>query len=43
MISLIKRREDLTLDEFRAWALERHAPKGRADRVRLVTREARFV
>jgi hypothetical protein len=30
VISLIKRRDDLPLDEFRAWALERHAPKGRS-------------
>jgi uncharacterized protein (TIGR02118 family) len=29
VISLIKRRDDLPLDEFRAWALEQHAPKGR--------------
>src|SRR5919205_1524867 len=29
VFSLIKRREDLTLDEFRTWALEEHAPKGR--------------
>jgi uncharacterized protein (TIGR02118 family) len=29
VFSLIKRREDLSLDEFRAWALEEHAPKGR--------------
>jgi uncharacterized protein (TIGR02118 family) len=27
--SLIKRREDLSLDEFREWLLERHAPMGR--------------
>jgi uncharacterized protein (TIGR02118 family) len=30
VFSLIKRREDLSLDEFRAWALEEHAPKGRS-------------
>jgi uncharacterized protein (TIGR02118 family) len=30
VFSLIKRREDLTLDEFRTWALEEHAPKGRS-------------
>ena len=29
VFSLIKRREDLSLDEFRSWALEEHAPKGR--------------
>jgi len=29
VFSLIKRREDLSLDEFRTWALEEHAPKGR--------------
>lgn len=30
VFSLIRRREDLSLDEFRAWALEEHAPKGRS-------------
>jgi len=30
VFSLIKRREDLSLDEFRTWALEEHAPKGRS-------------
>jgi uncharacterized protein (TIGR02118 family) len=30
VISLIKRRDDLPLDEFRAWILEDHAPKGRS-------------
>lgn len=30
VFSLIKRREDLSLDEFRSWALEEHAPKGRS-------------
>jgi uncharacterized protein (TIGR02118 family) len=30
VFSLIKRREDLSLDEFRTWILEQHAPKGRA-------------
>ena len=29
VFSLIKRREDLSLDEFRRWILEEHAPKGR--------------
>jgi uncharacterized protein (TIGR02118 family) len=29
VFSLIKRREDLSLEEFRAWALEQHAPKGK--------------
>jgi uncharacterized protein (TIGR02118 family) len=29
VISLIKRREDLSLDEFRTWAFERHAPMGK--------------
>jgi uncharacterized protein (TIGR02118 family) len=29
VFSLIKRREDLSLDEFRTWILEQHAPKGR--------------
>ena len=29
VISLIKRRDDLPLEEFRRWALERHAPKGK--------------
>jgi len=29
VFSLIKRREDLSLDEFRSWILEQHAPKGR--------------
>ncbi len=58
VISMIKRRDDLPLDEFRRWALEEHAPKGRElpalrecrmsvvendDRVRLVTREERFL
>ena len=30
VFSLIRRREDLSLDEFRVWALEQHALKGRA-------------
>ena len=30
VFSLIKRREDLSLDEFRTWILEQHAPMGRA-------------
>jgi uncharacterized protein (TIGR02118 family) len=30
VFSLIKRREDLSLDEFRRWILEEHAPKGRS-------------
>ena len=29
VFSLIKRREDMSLDEFRRWILEEHAPKGR--------------
>ena len=29
VFSLIKRREDLSLDEFRRWILEQHAPLGR--------------
>ena len=29
VISLIKRRDDLPLDEFRTWALEQHAPMGK--------------
>jgi uncharacterized protein (TIGR02118 family) len=29
VISLIKRREDMSLDEFRTWAIEQHAPKGK--------------
>jgi uncharacterized protein (TIGR02118 family) len=29
VFSLIKRREDLSLDEFRTWVLEQHAPMGR--------------
>ncbi len=29
VFSLIKRREDLSLEEFRTWILEQHAPKGR--------------
>jgi uncharacterized protein (TIGR02118 family) len=29
VISLIKRRDDLSLDDFRRWALEEHAPKGK--------------
>jgi uncharacterized protein (TIGR02118 family) len=29
VISLIKRREDLSHDEFRTWYLERHAPMGK--------------
>ena len=29
VFSLIKRREDLSLDEFREWILEQHAPMGR--------------
>jgi uncharacterized protein (TIGR02118 family) len=30
VFSLIKRREDMSLDEFRAWILEEHAPMGRS-------------
>jgi len=30
VFSLIKRREDMSLDEFRTWILEEHAPKGRS-------------
>lgn len=30
VFSLIKRRDDMTLDEFREWILERHAPMGRS-------------
>ena len=30
VFSLIKRREDMSLDEFRRWILDEHAPKGRA-------------
>ena len=29
VFSLIKRREDLSLEEFREWVFERHAPMGR--------------
>jgi uncharacterized protein (TIGR02118 family) len=29
VFSLIKRREDMSLDEFRSWVLEEHAPMGR--------------
>jgi uncharacterized protein (TIGR02118 family) len=29
VFSLIKRRDDMSLDEFRRWILEEHAPKGR--------------
>jgi uncharacterized protein (TIGR02118 family) len=29
VFSLIKRREDMSLDDFRRWILEEHAPKGR--------------
>ena len=29
VFSLIKRREDLPLDEFREWVFERHAPMGK--------------
>jgi uncharacterized protein (TIGR02118 family) len=29
VFSLIKRREDMSLDEFRSWILDEHAPKGR--------------
>ena len=29
VFSLIKRRDDLSLDEFRTWILEQHAPMGR--------------
>ena len=29
VFSLIKRREDLSLDEFREWVFERHAPMGK--------------
>jgi uncharacterized protein (TIGR02118 family) len=30
VFSLIKRREDMSLDEFRSWVLEEHAPMGRS-------------
>jgi uncharacterized protein (TIGR02118 family) len=30
VFSLIKRREDMSLDEFRTWVLEQHAPMGRS-------------
>jgi uncharacterized protein (TIGR02118 family) len=30
VFSLIKRREDLSLEEFRRWILEEHAPKGQS-------------
>ena len=29
VFSLIKRREDLSLDDFRTWILEQHAPMGK--------------
>ena len=29
VFSLIRRRDDMSLDEFRLWILEEHAPKGR--------------
>ena len=29
VFSLIKRREDLSLEEFREWVFERHAPMGK--------------
>ena len=29
VFSLIKRREDLSLDDFREWVFERHAPMGK--------------
>jgi uncharacterized protein (TIGR02118 family) len=29
VISLIKRSDELSLDEFRTWALEQHAPMGK--------------
>jgi uncharacterized protein (TIGR02118 family) len=29
VISLIRRRDDQSLDDFRRWAFEQHAPKGR--------------
>ena len=29
VISLIKRREDMSLDEFRTWAIDEHAQKGK--------------
>ena len=29
VFSLIKRREDLSLEEFRSWILDQHAPMGR--------------
>ena len=29
VFSLIKRREDMSLEEFRRWILQEHAPKGR--------------
>jgi uncharacterized protein (TIGR02118 family) len=29
MFSLIKRREDLSLEDFREWVFERHAPMGK--------------
>ena len=29
VFSLIKRREDLSLDEFREWVFEKHAPMGK--------------
>jgi uncharacterized protein (TIGR02118 family) len=30
VFSLIKRRDDMSLDEFRQWILDEHAPKGRS-------------
>ena len=29
VFSLIKRREDLSLDDFRKWVFEQHAPMGK--------------
>ncbi|MCP4168563.1 MAG: EthD family reductase [Chloroflexi bacterium] len=29
VVSLLKRREDMSLDEFRKWALEEHPPLGK--------------
>ena len=30
VFSLIRRRDDMSLDEFRTWVLEQHAPMGRS-------------
>jgi len=30
VISLLKRKEDISLEDFRKWALEEHPPKGKA-------------